>query len=79
MNQSPWVEENEAIQKLGVTKQTLMIWRERGYLQPGTHWRSSPEDQPVPWKPKVIYHLRWCKEIIDYWKKEDSPISELAA
>ena len=79
MKNSPWVDEDEASSKLGVSEETLKNWREIGYLKPGTHWRSSPADQPIPWKPKVIYHLRWCKEIIDYWQEEDAPISRLVA
>ena len=79
MNESPWVTENVASQKLGVSEETLRFWREVGYLKPGTHWRSSPNDPQLPWTPRVIYHLRWCTEIIDYWQKEDAPILRLAA
>tara|TARA_Y100001968_G_C19366321_1_gene722697 strand:- start:802 stop:1041 length:240 start_codon:yes stop_codon:yes gene_type:complete len=79
MNESPWVNEKLASEKLGVTEDTLRLWREIGYLKPGTHWRSSPVEQQIPWTPKVLYHLRWCEEIIDYWNKEDAAISRLAA
>ncbi|WP_320664250.1 MerR family transcriptional regulator [Prochlorococcus sp. MIT 1223] len=79
MNESPWLNELEASKKLGVTKDTLRIWREIGYLKPGTHWRSAPSPQDNPWSPKVIYHVRWCKEIIDYWAKEDAPVSRQVA
>ncbi len=79
MKETPWVNQKLASEKLGVSEETLNSWREIGYLKPGTHWRSSPENEHRPWKPSVIYHLRWCKEIIDYWDKEDAPISRLVA
>ena len=79
MKYTPWVNEKEASERLGVTEETLRNWREIGYLKPGTHWRSSPAEQPSPWTPRVIYHVRWCKEIIDYWRKEDAVINEIAA
>tara|TARA_Y100001968_G_scaffold330263_1_gene381608 strand:- start:895 stop:1134 length:240 start_codon:yes stop_codon:yes gene_type:complete len=79
MNESPWVNEELASEKLGVSEDTLRSWREIGYLKPGTHWRSSPVEEQIAWKPKVIYHLRWCKEIIDYWDNEDAPVSRLVA
>ena len=79
MNENPWVAENEASQRLGVTEDTLRFWREIGYLKPGTHWRTSPNNKNVPWTPRVIYHLRWCKEVIEYWRDQDAPVSELAA
>ena len=79
MNKSPWVDEKEASQELGVTQETLECLREIGYLKPGTHWRSSPKEQPSPWTPRVVYHLRWCREIIEYWREEDAPIANIAA
>ena len=79
MLETPWVSESEASKRLGVTEVTLQKWREIGYLKPGTHWRSSPFDQPIPWTPKVIYHLSWCKEIIEYWRDHDAPLSNMAA
>jgi len=79
LNESPWVSAKEASNQLGVSENTLHLWREIGYLKPGTHWRSSQESQTTPWKPEVIYHLRWCKEEIDYWLSEDAPIKNIAA
>ncbi len=79
MKQSPWVSETEASKKLGVSRQTLEYWREIGYLKPGTHWRSSTSMKNKLWEPSFIYHLRWCKEILDYWKSHDVPISNIAA
>ncbi len=79
MRESPWVSGKEASASLGVSEKTLQLWREVGYLKPGTHWRSSSLSQSLPWKPEVIYHLRWCKEEIDYWQAQDAPINDLAA
>ncbi len=79
MNANTWVSEKEASKQLGVTIHTLKFWREIGYLKPGTHWRSSPGSQNAPWNPSVIYHLRWCNEIIDYWREHDVQISDMAA
>ena len=80
MNQHyKWVSEKEAGEVLGVDEKTLEIWREVGYLKPGTHWRSSTEPNQSPWKPKVFYHINWCREVIDYWKEHDAPIGQMAA
>ncbi len=79
MPQNPWVTSKEASQELGVSELTLDSLREIGYLKPGTHWRSAHKVQAMPWKPEVIYHLRWCKEEIDYWLAQDAPINDIAA
>ena len=79
MNLNQWLLEEEASESLGVSAKTLQHWREIGYLKPGTHWRSSPGMQNKPWNPDVIYHLRWCKEVIEYWKDKDAAISRIAA
>ncbi len=77
--EGPWLSEHEASKKLGVKEETLQLWREVGYLKPGTHWRSSLNSDSSPWKPEVIYHLSWCEEEIDYWLSEDAPINKFAA
>ncbi len=79
MSSNQWLLEEEASRHLGVSSGTLQHWREIGYLKPGTHWRSAPDETAFPWNPKVIYHLRWCKEIIEYWKEKQAPLSDLAA
>ncbi len=79
MIESSWGTSEEASAFLGVSVETLQHWREIGYLKPGTHWKSSPDSQALPWKPNVIYHLRWCKEEIDYWISQDAPINDFAA
>ena len=79
MNDTTWVSSSEASQNLGVSEKTLSFWREIGYLKPGTHWRSAPNSHAIPWRPEVIYHLRWCKEEMDYWRSHDAPIKDIAA
>ena len=79
MRESPWVSGEEASEALSVSEETLQLWREVGYLKPGTHWRSAQRSEAMPWKPEVIYHLRWCKEEIDYWLSQDAPINDIAA
>ncbi len=79
MKEAQWFSEEEASNLLGVSQATLKLWREVGYLKPGTHWRSSPNVDSIPWKPDVIYHLRWCKEVIEYWKEKDSALTNIAA
>ena len=79
MESSTWLTEKETCVELGVSTETLRGWREIGYLKPGTHWRSSPYESHNPWTPQVIYHVRWCREIIEYWKKEDAVIFDKAA
>ena len=79
MIDNPWVSSSEASRFLGVSEATLRHWREIGYLKPGTHWRSAPISQLKPWEPEVIYHMRWCKEEMDYWHAHDARITNLAA
>ncbi|ABX08662.1 hypothetical protein [Prochlorococcus marinus] len=79
MKETQWLDEKVASKELGVSPATLKLWREVGYLKPGTHWRSAPHDDSLPWTPNVIYHLSWCKEVIEYWKDKDAPITTIAA
>ncbi len=79
MTENPWVSSIEASQYLGVSPKTLERWREVGYLRPGTHWRSAPNSESIPWTPEVIYNKSWCKEKMDYCRSHDAQINELAA
>ncbi len=79
MQENPWATSIEASNFLGVSENTLELWREIGYLKPGTHWRSAPISQVSPWRPEVIYHLRWCKEEMEYWRAHDARVVEIAA
>jgi len=79
MSKTPWVTEQEASNQLGVAEETLQYWREIGYLRPGTHWKNYYEEKKSL-KPKVFYHIRWAKEMIEYWRDHDAPINkDLAA
>ena len=79
MNQSPWVTEQEASIQLGVDEKTLRSWRDIGYLKPGTHWKNSNVKDKNSIKSSVFYHIRWSKEVIEYWKEHDAPVGQLAA
>ena len=74
-----WVSEKEASHYLGVSEQKLRIWREVGYLKPGTHWRIFQELKNSRWASEVIYHLPWCQEEINHWLAKDAPINDVAA
>ncbi len=79
MNENPWVSSKEASEILCVSEGTLQLWREFGYLKAGTHWRSAPDSKSTPWRPEVIYHSRWCKEEMEYWRSQDASVPKLAA
>ena len=74
-----WLSEKEASEVLRVDEHILEVLREGGHLKPGSHWRSSSDPEQLPWKPKVFYHVSGCKEIIEYWEKNDAFLSRIAA
>ena len=76
---SIWLSEKEASEVLRVDEQSLEVMRERGYLKPGTHWRSANDPKQLPWKPKVFYFIRGCKEVIEYWQNMDDSSAQRAA
>ena len=76
---SMWLPEKEASVILKVDEQTLEVLREGGYLKPGSHWRSSTDPEQLPWKPKVFYFIRGCKEVIEYWQNNDDSCAQRAA
>ena len=77
---SEWVSEKEASQVLSIDEKTLEIFREEGYLKPGSHWRSSSDPEQLPWKPKVFYCTNRCREVIESWEKHEiSTCDEIAA
>ena len=53
--------------------------RERGYLKPGSHWRSSNDPKQLPWKPKVFYFISGCKEVIEYLQNNYDSLDQIAA
>ena len=46
--------------------------RENGILKPGIHWKSSPLGQTKPWKPKALYNIKMCKQIINKFYSEEN-------
>ena len=76
---SMWMSEKEASEVLSIDERSLEGLRERGYLKPGTHWRSSNDPHQLPWKPKVLYCISRCKKVIEYFQNNDSSFDEIAA
>ena len=74
-----WLSEKEASKFLRVEEKYLEALRERGYLRPGFHWRSSNESEQLPWKPKVFYSISGCKEVIEYWQDNDTSFDQISA
>ena len=74
-----WITEKEASEILRVDERFLEFLRERGYLKPGTHWRSSNDPKQLPWNPKVFYFTSSCKEVIDSWNEKYSSSDHIAA
>ena len=76
---SIWLSVKEACEVLRVDEKSLEVLREKGYLKPGAHWRSSNDPEQLPWKPKVFYFIRGCKEVIEYWQNIDDSSAQRAA
>ena len=76
---SIWLSEKEASEALRVDEKSLELWREMGYLKPGSHWRSSNDPNQLPWKPKVFYFITGCKKVIEYWQDNDDSFTQRAA
>ena len=69
-----WTSSELTAEKLGITEINLSYLRENGILKPGIHWKSSPLGQNKPWKPKALYNLNKCKNIINkfYFEENDN-------
>ena len=76
---SKWLSKKEASEFLKVNEQTLEVFREEGYLKPGFHWRSSTDPDQLPWKPRAVYRISQCKEVVDYWKENQASFEQIAA
>ena len=79
IEESIWLSEKEASEVLRVDEQSLELLRERGYLKPGSHWRSSNDPKQLPWKPKVFYFIRGCKEVLEYWQNNNDSLNQKVA
>ena len=69
---SIWLSEKEACEVLRVDQKLLDLLRERGYLKPGSHWRSSNDPKQLPWKPKAFYFISGCRAVIEYCRNNPS-------
>ena len=76
---SMWLSEKEASKALRVDEQFLEVLRERGYLKPGSHWRSSNDPKELPWKPKVFYFISGCREVIENCQNNNGSFDQKAA
>jgi len=76
---SIWLSGKEASRVLSVDEKYLEFLRERGFLKPGSHWRSSNEPEQLPWKPKVFYFISGCKEVIEHWENNNVSHDLIAA
>ena len=64
-----WLSGKEAGEMLRVDEKSLDLLREKGYLKPGKHWRSSSDPKQLPCNPKAFYCIGGCKEFIKYWQR----------
>ena len=69
-----WTSSEEAAENLEITEIRLSNLRESGLLKPGIHWKSSPQGQNKPWKPKALFNINMCKKVINnfYLIKNDN-------
>ena len=66
-----WISSELTAEKLGITEIKLSFLRENGILKPGIHWKSSPLGQIKPWKPKALYNIKKCRNIINKFYFEE--------
>ena len=76
---SNWLLEKEASEVLMVDEQILELFRENGYLRPGSHWKSSADPKQLPWNPKVFYRISGCKEFFEYWQDNDASFYKICS
>ena len=76
---SIWLSGKDASEILSIDEKYLELLRERGYLKPGAHWRSSNDPKQLPWKPKVFYFISGCKEVIEYFQHNVASLDQIAA
>ena len=69
-----WISSELTAEKFGISEIKLSFLRENGILKPGIHWKSSPLGQNKPWKPKALYNLKMCGNIINkfYFEEKDN-------
>ena len=79
LESTDWLSGKDVSEILSVDEKYLEFLRERGYLKPGSHWRSSNEPEQIPWNPKVFYFLSGCKEVIEYLQNNNAYSDQVAA
>ena len=67
-----WSSSELTAEQLGITEIKLSFLRENGKLKPGIHWKSSPLGQKKPWKPKALYNIKMCRNIINKYSFEEN-------
>ena len=67
-----WSSSELTAEQLGITEIKLSCLRENGILKPGIHWKSSPLGQKKPWKPKALYNIIMCRNIISKFCFEEN-------
>ena len=67
-----WSSSELTAEKLGITEVKLSLLLENGMLKPGSHWKSSPLGQKKPWKPKALYNIRMCRNIVNKFCFEET-------
>ena len=72
-----WSSSELTSEKLGITEIKLSFLRENGVIKPGIHWKSAPLGQKKPWKPKALYNVKMCRNIINKFYFEE--IESIAA
>ena len=70
-----WSSSELTAKNLRITEIELSLLRENGILKPGIHWKSSPLGQNKPWKPKAIYNVKNCRNIINQFYFEENNIN----
>ncbi len=67
-----WSSSELTAENLGITEIKLSFLRDNGILKPGIHWKSSPLGQKKPWKPKALYNIETCRNIINKFYVEEN-------
>ena len=67
-----WSSSEVPSEKLGITEIKLSFLRENGILTPRIHWKRSPLGQKKPWKPRALYNIKMCRQIINNFYSEEN-------
>ena len=71
MSDNPWASSLITSEHLGVSENTLALWREVGYLKYGTHWRYANKSIQSSNENEILYHLNWSQEEMNYFYQID--------